>query len=85
MKSLKPGKLFAKIIRNLIHRLLPGSSNFTPVVFIIFLITGVLSCIFVFDWMSGVDSTDIGKGTMNAWTLFLFMLIWETINESREN
>ena len=78
-------KLFVKLIRNLFHRLFPGSSNFTPVVFIIFLITAVLSCIFVFQWMAGMDPSDIGKGTMNAWILLLFMLIWETVAESREN
>ncbi|MEI6898351.1 MAG: hypothetical protein WCL00_00615 [Bacteroidota bacterium] len=74
-----------KFIRNLFHRLLPGSGNFTPVVFIIFLISALLSCIFVFQWMAGMDPSDIGKGTMNAWILLLFMLIWETITESREN
>lgn len=84
MKKVSSTGILLRIFRKIFSRLIPGNSNFTPVIFIFFLTAIILSCIFVYHWISGIDHSLSGRFLINICILLLFMIFCEALSETND-
>ena len=84
MKKVNLTGVPLRIFKKIFFRFIPGNPNFTPLIFIFFLTAIILSCIFVYQWISGTDHYLSGRFLMSISILLLFMIFCEALSENND-